>query len=140
MGAEIKWDLIQESLGFSDAEIEEMKRSPKKVKLFKAGRRILKTRIIAEVVHSTGCNAQLQVGDRYVFNGVGILVPEASTGRVCIEAMGPLATLRRVMHDRIVEGLDPNDLVFDTVRCADPSLKYGGMGEVVFQVRAEVPE
>jgi len=140
MSNEIKWDRVQQALGYSDAQMEEVKRSPNLMKIFKAGRRIVKARIIAEVVHSEGCSHGLQPGDRYVFTGHGRLLLEESCDKICIEAMAPLALPRRVVHDRIVEGVDPNGLAFTHIRCYDTGLTGGGMGQVLWKITAEVPE
>ena len=140
MSDEIKWDKLQDYYGWSDAQIEEIKGAPNLMKVLKVGPRILKSRFIAEVVHSEGCTARLKPGDRYVFNLVGILLPEKTTGNICIEAMGPLMLPRRVAHDRVVEGLDPNGMLWRHVKCMDTGLKSGGMGQVLWKVRVEVPD
>ena len=89
------------------------------------------------VVESSHCVRDLKVGDKYVFvNGVD-LDSEESTAPFCLYAMPALAQARRIMTERIVEGLDPNGILINSFGCEDPGLEGGGLGHVRMRVYCE---
>ncbi len=136
--AEIDWARVQSHFGISDANLEKVKRSPNLVRLMKAAPRIVRTRLVCEVVSAQHCAHGLKAGQRYVLTCHGHILTDQCTAPLCAYLIAPLAMLLpRVVHDRICEGLDPNGMVWDHVRCLDTGLECGGLGEVGMKVWAE---
>jgi hypothetical protein len=139
MSHHLNWERIQQAFGYTDEEMEQLKRSPKHLKVLEAGPRMIRTRMIAEVVENKGCEAH-QIGDKYVFAGTGRLLQKESCQWLCTWAIAPLLPLTFVMYDRLAEGLDPGDMVFSHVKCLDMGLRCGGFGEVLLRVSFEERE
>lgn len=135
--AEIDWARVQSHFGFSDAEMAKIKATPKLVKVLSAAGSIVRARLMCEVVSSRGCAIGLKPGQRYVINGVGQLLADQSTAPLCTEMIAPLCLVRRVVHDRICEGVDPNGMVWDYIKCQDLGLESGGLGQVVMKIWVE---
>ncbi len=135
--ADINWAKFQLFYGMSDTDLEKVKRSPKMVKAIQAGPRLVRARLICEVVSARYCSLGLKPRQRYVITSQGHLLSDQCTAPVCVYLVAPLIRQIRVIHDRICEGLDPNGLVWDHIRCLDPGLDCGGLGEVGMQVRVE---
>lgn len=134
---EIDWKRVQSYFGFTDAEMERIKASPKIVKVMKAAGQVVRTRLVCEVIFSRGCAHGLKSGQRYVISSHGQIIIKECTAPLCVYMIAPLVMALRVVHDRICEGVDPNGLVWDHVRCLDTGLECGGLGEVAMKVRVE---
>lgn len=126
----------KEVYGWTDEQIDKyVLTSPKMLKLFREGvPRMRKYKIIAQVVKSENCAMQLKPGDKYVFTSTGILLPEQCTAVLDLWALAPMLRFIFMVYDRLSEGLDPNDIVFDHVKCADVGIECGGAGEVLFKI------
>ena len=97
-----------------------------------------KYKIIAEVIESKYCGAGIKVGQKYVFKSIpNMLLVDESDCPLCIKALGPVSELMHGFWDRIMEGLDPNEGMWQYARCLDMGIKYGGLGSVVFKVYAQ---
>lgn len=139
MSTDLNWGRIQQAFGFDEAEMEELKNSPKQLRVLRAARRLVRARIIAEVVSAKGCEAH-KVGDRYVYTGTGRLLPQESCQWLCSWAIAPVVPLVFMVYDRISSGLDPSDMVFDHVKCLDTGVKCGGFGETYLKVTVTEPQ
>ena len=62
--AELDWARIQSHFGFSDAEMQKIKSTPKLVKVLGAAPRIVRARLVCEVLSSRGCAVGLKPGQR----------------------------------------------------------------------------
>jgi uncharacterized repeat protein (TIGR04076 family) len=96
-------------------------------------------KIIAEVVQINGhCELRPKIGDRYVFANGSILIPEESTfPGICLWALAGIFPVGFMVNDRILSGLDPNEIIRDHAGCMDLGLASGGLGQVVFRVYCE---
>jgi hypothetical protein len=54
-----------------------------------------------------------------------------------MRAIGPLTGFVNTILEKIVDGQDPNNLVFNVAECLDPGLAAGGLGKVKFAVRVD---
>nr|HID57944.1 hypothetical protein [Desulfobacterales bacterium] len=129
------WKKFQELMGYSDEEMERFKADPKKTKTLTELRKARKRKIIAEVIKSHGCASGHKVGDKFVISVLtGCLISEECPRYMCIHALQPLAICTVVVQDRIVAGLDPNEMVFDTWSCSDSGFDCGGWGQISLKV------
>jgi len=94
---------------------------------------------VAEVVRIKGhCDLHPKVGDKFVFAAGDILIPEETTfPGVCIWALAGIFPLTYMVMDRILAGLDPNDMWRDQAGCMDLGIGDGGLGQVIFRVYCE---
>lgn len=95
--------------------------------------------IIAEVDQiNDHCDCKPKVGDKYVFRGGGILIPEKSTfPMVCMWALAGIYPFTLMVMDRILSDQDPNDIFRNRIGCMDSSVRDGGLGRVIFKIYAE---
>ena len=129
---------MQEKYGYSDEQAESLNEGQAKLVGEIGG--VLDYRIIAEVVRSENCISGHNVGDKFVMNGAGQLLPEECTNknRLCMFAVGKLTHAAAIVFDRIMSGQDPTSgSVFEVMRCEDVGVENGGWGEIVMKIRVE---
>lgn len=129
---------MKEYGGWTDEELDKI--SSKNWRLIDGEHKLRHYKMIAEVVQiNDHCELQPKIGDKYVLNGAGVLIPEESTfPGICIGALTGIAPLWYMVMDRILAGLDPNEMWRDRASCTDLSLRTGGgLGEVIFRVYCE---
>lgn len=99
---------------------------------------LLNYKIVAEVTGSKYCSLGLQTGQKFVLQAfpAKILIEE-STAPFCLRALGPIAPIVQRFWERICEGIDPNNGMWQTVECLDPGIERGGLGNVKFKVYAQ---
>ena len=127
------WKSNQKALGLTDEQVEEAKKDPERVRFMEQSPELVKRKIVAEVVKAEHCVCH-KVGDKIVFRPVGMLVKEDSCDNICMYALAPLATLGYVVFDRIVEGVDPNQIRIPHIKCWDVGWENGGSGEILMKV------
>ena len=139
MSEDIDWPGIQEMFGYNEKQMEAIKKSPQHLKWIRAFPKLRKIRMVAEVVDSRNCVAQLKKGDKYYFKlGGDVLDKSEGAKNVCLWAVSQLLPIYLVINDRVAEGLDPNDMIVNHVRCYDVGFRgYCGFGEVLMKVYAE---
>ena len=128
---------MKENGGWTDEELDSL--TPKQWMFLDGQHKFRHYKVIAEVARiNDHCNLQPKIGDKYVFNGGAILVPEESTfPGICIWALAGIAPLTYMIIDRILADLDPNDIWRNQATCMDASIRSGGLGEVVFKIYCE---
>ena len=131
-------ELVKGATGLNDDQVAEL--HPGLEKLFSGVVKGMSNQIVAEVVKSEHCFAQVQVGDKIVFSP--FLNPEKSTGVMCPKALLPLLAqvnaLWELSAEWAVSGKEElPEIVFRNVRCLDPGLDDGGVGGVVYNIRYE---
>ena len=128
---------LKERVGWTDDELNRL--SLKHWRFLDRQHKLRHYKLIAEVVRMIDhCELQPKIGDKFVFNGEGILIPEETTfPRVCLWALAGIYPLSLMTMDRILEGLDPNDIWRDQVSCMDTCIRDGGLGQVIFKVYCE---
>jgi len=125
----------QEQYGYTDEQAKSL--SEGQAKLVEEIDGVLNYRIIAEVVKSENCVAGHNVGDKFVLNGAGQLLPHECTNKdcLCLFAVGKLTHAAAIVYDRIMSGLDPTSgSVFGVMRCEDVGVENGGWGEIVMNI------
>ena len=128
----------QKLYGYSDEEMEKL--NVGQAKLVAEIGDVLNYRLIAEVVKSENCIAGHNVGDRFVMNGAGQLLPKECTNKdlLCMFAVGKLTHAAAIVFDRIMSGSDPTSgSVFEVMRCEDVGVENGGWGEIVMKLWVE---
>ena len=96
--------------------------------------------IVAEVVRSEACFAGVKAGDKLIFDP--FLNPQKSTGVMCPRALLPVIVQIDALWEMMAEWEEsgkeePAEIVFRNVRCLDPGPEDGGVGAVVYRLRAE---
>ena len=126
----------QKQYGYSDEQAKALNEG--QAKLVEEIDTVDKYRVVAEVVKSENCVAGHQVGDKFVMNAAGQLMPKECTNkdRLCLFAVGKLTHAAAIAFDRIMSGQDPTSgSVFGVMRCEDVGVENGGWGEIVMSIK-----
>ncbi|UCH31058.1 MAG: hypothetical protein JSV05_05995 [Candidatus Bathyarchaeota archaeon] len=136
---DINWSWIQKIFDYDDNQLEAVKKSPQHLKWIKVFSKLAKIQMVAEVVESKNCMAQLQKGDKYYFKWGGyVLDKDKGAENVCLWAVCQLLPFYFMINDRISEGLNPNNMIVNHVRCYDVGFRgHCGYGEVLMKVYAQ---
>lgn len=125
----------KDALGFDDKQIEMLSEKQQKIIQGSPARKAYK--VIMEVVKSENCGYKPEVGDRYVMNGSGMIIPEECTFPLCLWALAPILPVSYVIFDRLSQGQEPNGHLFEYMKCTDTGVGCGGIGEVAFKIYCE---
>lgn len=131
------WTFLQQHLGYSDEELAEFKANPRNAHILSKAADLTSKTIVAEVVHSHGCNSRHKVGDRFYLDGAGNLISKLCPPRMCIHAVSALKPAVFAVNELVFAGVDPNEMRFNRAGCADVGLECGGWGRVVVEIRVE---
>ena len=129
--------MIQKRLGLEDREFQAIKDNPKFQHLFDnlaAGSRYT---LVAEVVVSKGCHSGHVKGQKLVFDSSGNLLTREAPERVCAFLMPNLTVMINTFFENILNGRDPNEVMFTRTGCYDVGPACGGWGHVILEMRAE---
>ncbi len=128
------WRFMQQRLGYSDAELETFRNTPRNRKIMeKAGDLVNKT-VIFEVIESHGCNIEHKVGDQFLFSAEGYMLAHKCPKKICPYILPPMTRLMWVIQERIYEGLDPRPY-FYRAHCEDVGIECGGWGKVLIEAK-----
>ncbi|MBI9084432.1 MAG: TIGR04076 family protein [Desulfobacterales bacterium] len=125
--------LIQDHLGYSDEEISLFEKNPRNQEVMDKAPELMNQTIIAEVVHSHGCNSRHRVGDRFYFDGAGNLLTTRGPKRICVYALKAFASAVHAGNELFYAGADPNGMRFKRVACHDVGIRCGGWGQIVLE-------
>ena len=128
---------IQRRLGLDDQEFRVIQENPKYQRLFQNARKGARYRLIAEVVESKGCHSGHIQGQRLVFDSTGNLLTQESPERVCAFLLPNLTVLINAFFENLMNGRDPNEVMFNRTGCFDVGHICGGWGHVILEMRAE---
>jgi len=131
-------EIIRKRLGLNIDEFEHIESNPKFQRLFKNAVTASRYRLVAEVVKSKGCHSGHVVGQRLIFDSAGNLLTRKSPEKVCAFLMPNLTAVLNVFFENLMNGRDPNEVMFNRTGCLDVGHACGGWGHVVLEVRAEV--
>jgi len=131
--------IIRKRLGLSERDFQIIKDTPKFQRLFDNALAASRYRLVAEVVESTGCHSGHVLGQKLVFDSAGNLLTRESPERVCAFLMPNLTVLINVFFENLMNGRDPNEVIFNRTGCFDVGPQCGGWGHVVLEMRA-VPQ
>ena len=130
--------VIRRRLKLEDQEWSLVENNPKFQQLFQNAIEASKYRLIAEVIESKGCNSGHVVGQKLVFDSAGNLLTKENPDRVCAFLMPNLTVLINAFFENLMNGRDPNEVMFTTTGCFDTGPGCGGWGHVVVRMTAEV--
>lgn len=129
---------FKKELGYTDEQMEMWKSNPKNLKILEVLPEVEKYRIVAEVIKSEGCGAGNKVGDKFIFSGGACFLTKEPPGQVCMAGLQPLiGRLDTLVLEPLLDGKEPQGLVWDTVHCVDVGVENGGWGQILMKVRVE---
>ncbi|MBI5251017.1 MAG: TIGR04076 family protein [Desulfomonile tiedjei] len=128
------WTFFHNHLGYSDEEMIKFKENPRNQEVISKGLELTNKTIVAEVVHSHGCNSQHKLGDKFYLDGAGNLISKLCPKRMCLYAVSALNPLVFSVNELLYAGKNPNEILFKRCGCSDVGLQCGGWGRVVMEV------
>jgi uncharacterized repeat protein (TIGR04076 family) len=93
--------------------------------------------LVVEPVCSSHCSGCHNEGLPFYFNPMGMLVKHKCPPGICIHGLSQLSPVIYDYYDHLLQGKDPNQMVFDHVTCTDTGLEMGGLGDNLFRVTYE---
>ena len=129
--------IIRKRLNLADEDWGVIEQNPKFQKLFENAMTASQYRLIAEVVQSKGCHSGHIVGQKLVFDNSGNLLTKENPDRICAFLMPNLTVLINAFFENLMNGRDPNEVMFNTTGCFDTGPACGGWGHVVVRMKAE---
>jgi uncharacterized repeat protein (TIGR04076 family) len=126
-------DFFQAHLGYTDEEMKLFREDPKNIEVVEKAPELMNKTIVAEVVHSHGCNSRHMVGDKFYFDGAGNLLTKKGPSRICIYALKAFASAVYAGNELFYAGVDPNKMRFKRVGCHDVGVRCGGWGNIVME-------
>jgi len=129
--------MLQKRLGLDDKEFQSVKDSPRFQRLFDNIVSGSRYRLVAEIVESKGCHSGHVKGQKLFFDSAGNLLTREAPERVCAFLMPNLTVLINAFFENILNGRDPNEVMFNRTGCYDVGPACGGWGHVIVEMRAE---
>ncbi len=129
-------EIIRRRLRLDDQEWKMVEQNPKFQRLFKNAVEASKYRLVAEVIESKGCHSGHVVGQKLIFDNSGNLLTKENPDRVCLFLMPNLTVLLNAFSENMMNGRDPNEVMFNTTGCFDTGPRCGGWGHVVVKMTA----
>jgi hypothetical protein len=130
--------IIRRRLKLDDHEWSLIENNPLYQRLFQNAREASRYRLVAEVIESKGCHSGHVVGQRLVFDNAGNILTKENPDRICAFLMPNLTVLINAFFENLMNGRDPNEVMFNTTGCFDTGPGCGGWGHVVVRMSAEV--
>ena len=130
-------EIIKKRLGLDGEELSAVLENPKYQRLFENAIKASRYRLVAEVVASKGCHSGHVLGQCIVFDSAGNLLTRESPERVCAFLMPNLTVLINAFFENLMNGRDPNEVMFNRTGCFDVGPMCGGWGHVRLEMRAE---
>ena len=130
--------VIRRRLKLEDQEWSFIEKDPKFQRLFQNTLRASSYQLIAEVIKSKGCHSGHVVGQQLVFDSAGNLLTKKNPDRICAFLMPNLTVLINAFFENLMNGRDPNEVMFNTTGCFDTGPSCGGWGHVVVKMTAEL--
>ena len=131
-------EMIRQRLDLEDGDWKTIEKNPKFQRLFENALEASRYRLVAEVIESKGCHSGHTVGQKLIFDNSGNLLTKENPDRICCFLMPNLTVLINVFFENMMNGRDPNEVMFNTTGCFDTGPSCGGWGHVVVKVRAEL--
>ncbi len=129
---------IRRRLRLGDEEWTIIEKNPKFQRLFENAVEASKYRLVAEVIDSQGCHTGHVIGQKLVFDNSGNLLTKENPDRVCAFLMPNLTVLINAFFENLMNGRNPNEVMFNTTGCFDCGPMCGGWGHVVVKMVAEL--
>jgi hypothetical protein len=131
-------DVIRKRLNLEDKDWSVIEKNPKFQRLFQNAVKASRYRLVAEVIESVGCHSGHVVGQRLIFDSSGNLLTRENPDRICAFLMPNLTVLINAFFENLLNGRDPNEVMFNTTGCYDTGPQCGGWGHVVVRMTAEL--
>ena len=131
-------DIIRKRLKLEEYDWATIEKDPKFQRLFQNAITASRYRLVAEVIESKGCHSGHAVGQRLIFDSSGNLLTKENPDRLCSFLMPNLTVLINAFFENLMNGRDPNEVMFNTTGCFDTGPSCGGWGHVVVRMKAEV--
>jgi len=131
-------EIIRKRLKLDNQEWTMIEQNPKFQRLFENAVEASKYHLVAEVVDSKGCHTGHVIGQKLIFDNSGNLLTKENPDRVCCFLMPHLAVLINAFFENMMNGRDPNEVMFNTTGCFDTGPVCGGWGHVVVKMTAEL--
>jgi hypothetical protein len=129
--------IIQKRLGLNDQEFQVIGENPKFQRLFENAMKGARYQLVAEVVESKGCHSGHVKGQKLCFDSAGNLLTREAPERVCAFLMPNLTVMINAFFENLLNGRDPNEVMFNRTGCYDVGPACGGWGHVIVEMRAE---
>jgi hypothetical protein len=129
-------EVIRRRLKLDDQEWTKVKENPKFQLLFQNAIKASEYRLVAEVIESKGCHSGHVIGQKLIFDNSGNLLARENPDRVCSFLMPNLTLLINAFFENMMNGRDPNEVMFNTTGCFDTGPYCGGWGHVVIKMTA----
>ena len=131
-------EIIRKRLKLDSQEWAMIEQNPKFERLFKNAIEASKYRLVAEVIDSKGCSTGHVIGQKLIFDNSGNSLTKESPDRICSFLMPNLTVLINAFFENMMNGRDPNEVMFNTTGCFDTGPLCGGWGHVVVRMHAEL--
>jgi hypothetical protein len=130
--------MIQKRLNLEDSELQAIKDNPRFQRLFDNILSGSRYKLVAEIVESKGCHSGHVKGQKLFFDSAGNLLTGEAPERVCAFLMPNLTVLINAFFENLLNGRDPNEVMFNRTGCYDVGPACGGWGHVIVEMRAEL--
>ena len=131
-------EIIRKRLKLEDQKWAAIESNPKFQQLFQNSLEAARYRLVAEVIESEGCHSGHVVGQKLIFDSTGNLLTKENPDRICSFLMPNLTVLVNAFFENLVNGRDPNEVMFNTTGCFDTGPLCGGWGHIVVKMTAEL--
>ena len=112
-------EIIRKRLNLEDHEWSVVESNPKFQNLFQNAIEASKYRLVAEVIESKGCHSGHVKGQKLIFDNSGNLLTRQGPERVCAFLMPNLTVLINAFFENLMNGRDPNEVMFKRTGCFD---------------------
>lgn len=140
MEKDVLVEIIKKRLALEGEELATVIENPKFQRMFENAAKASRYSLVAEVVASKGCHSGHVVGQKIVFDSAGNIMTRACPKRICAFLMPNLTVLINAFFENLMNGRDPNEVMFNRTGCFDVGPMCGGWGHVQVEVRAELRE
>ena len=130
-------DIIMKRLGLDGDEFGIIEDNPRFQRLFDNALEASKYRLVAEVVESKGCHSGHVKGQKIYFDSTGNLLTKEAPERICAFLMPNITVLINAFFENLMNGRDPNEVMFNRTGCFDVGHACGGWGHIILEMRAE---
>ncbi len=127
-------EILRQEVGITDEDFEKWRQNPRNY-FFLDNMPILRQyQLVAEVLSSRNCTAQLKPGQKLVFELMPAVLQKDSTAPACGRAVGAVAELGPDYWKAIASGKKPEEIEPRVIDCPDPGLDNGGFGHIKLKV------
>ena len=130
--------IIQKRLALPEKDFRKIQENPKFQRLFANAVKASRYHLVATVVESKGCHSGHIVGQKIIFDSSGNLLTESAPTRICAFLMPNLVVLINAFFENLMNGRDPNEIMFNRTGCFDVGPACGGWGHIIVEMKAEL--